>query len=458
MSLTLTMLGVLPMFPSQAGASSSSSDRQLAESYRQGCAGFSASRGGLGVSPDFLSRHSTYFGLSDHALRSTFLSSPGEGELLAASARQGIHQRDIRQHWRDEYLASVNGAVTRTTPQQGVTHLGHINPEVAAPEASLDLRAEAFYDACNPCRGADRLSLLDRQFEEALFLHDDESNLQPGVTPERVGVAISCPATCQPPSCGSSSTEKLPDELENIVEQHNVLIEKIIQRRRDTALVLANLERERNKRKEKATRRQREYLLRRAEAMSFADEFLPSCEHFERNCKVKFECCEQLYSCHTCHNEDSERSCGNDEIRSIDATLIECNLCHVQQAITEDSKNCSSCHLKLAKYFCFRCKHFARLDKDPFHCDKCGICRFSQDRSYHCDGCGICLDKYLKGKHTCRYVKDEKCGICFGGLFAGAIMLPCCHLLHKDCLKQLISFNQFRCPVCREPLPNCQFG
>ncbi len=453
------MWGVLPVLPSKAGASSNSSGRQLAESYRHDCAGFSSSRGGLGVPPGCPLGHSTYFRLSDQALCSTFLSSPGEGELLA-SARQDIHQRAIRQQWQDEYLASANsaGAVARTTPQQGVTHLGHINPEAAAPEASLDLRSEAFCDACDPCREPDRSKPLDRQFEEAISPHDDESDLQPDMTPEGVGVAISCPATHQLPSCGYSSTDKLLDELENIVEQNSVLIEKVIQRLRNMELAQANLKREQKKTEKEEARRQRENLLRRAEAMSFANEFLPSCKHYQRNCKVKFECCEQLYSCHRCHNEDSERSCENDQLRAGHAIFIECNLCHVQQAITEDSKFCSNCHLKLAKYFCFECKHFVCLDKDPYHCDKCGVCRFQKSLAYHCDGCGVCLDINLKGKHKCRYVKDEKCGICLGSIFTKPFILPCCHALHEDCLKRLMSFNCFRCPICREPLPNYQFG
>ena len=44
--------------------------------------------------------------------------------------------------------------------------------------------------------------------------------------------------------------------------------------------------------------------------------------------------------------------------------------------INEGSQVCSSCGTKLSEYFCFKCKHFTGVHKNPFHCDKCGICRY----------------------------------------------------------------------------------
>ena len=44
--------------------------------------------------------------------------------------------------------------------------------------------------------------------------------------------------------------------------------------------------------------------------------------------------------------------------------------------INEGSQTCSSCGTRLSEYFCFKCKHFTGVDKNPFHCDKCGICRY----------------------------------------------------------------------------------
>ena len=43
--------------------------------------------------------------------------------------------------------------------------------------------------------------------------------------------------------------------------------------------------------------------------------------------------------------------------------------------IAEDSAKCRSCGAKMSAYFCGICKHFTSIDKNPYHCDKCGICR-----------------------------------------------------------------------------------
>lgn len=37
---------------------------------------------------------------------------------------------------------------------------------------------------------------------------------------------------------------------------------------------------------------------------------------------------------------------------------------------------CSRCKIKFAEYFCSICKHLTGTDDNPYHCDKCGICRY----------------------------------------------------------------------------------
>ena len=44
--------------------------------------------------------------------------------------------------------------------------------------------------------------------------------------------------------------------------------------------------------------------------------------------------------------------------------------------IGEDSAHCRKCGGKMSAYFCAICKHFTSIDKNPYHCDKCGICRW----------------------------------------------------------------------------------
>jgi hypothetical protein len=37
---------------------------------------------------------------------------------------------------------------------------------------------------------------------------------------------------------------------------------------------------------------------------------------------------------------------------------------------------CSRCNAKFARYFCGLCKHLTGTDDNPYHCEKCGICRW----------------------------------------------------------------------------------
>jgi hypothetical protein len=40
------------------------------------------------------------------------------------------------------------------------------------------------------------------------------------------------------------------------------------------------------------------------------------------------------------------------------------------------TSNCVSCGVQFGKYFCAICRMYDDTDKQQFHCDQCGICRF----------------------------------------------------------------------------------
>ena len=42
----------------------------------------------------------------------------------------------------------------------------------------------------------------------------------------------------------------------------------------------------------------------------------------------------------------------------------------------KNSQHCTKCHKKFAEFFCVTCKHLTGMDDNPYHCDKCGICRW----------------------------------------------------------------------------------
>ncbi|KAL9966923.1 hypothetical protein ACROYT_G025064 [Oculina patagonica] len=177
----------------------------------------------------------------------------------------------------------------------------------------------------------------------------------------------------------------------------------------------------------------------------------PVCSHYQRRCLVRFPCCEKFHPCHRCHNESE--GCSDDQARAINATHIRCTICYHEQAIDEQSQTCGGCKSKMSEYFCPTCKHFTSVDKNPFHCDKCGICRIHRDRSFHCDVCNVCLDKRLQGKHKCRPDSGhDECCICLEDAFSGCQILPCSHKVHKDCAIAMIQNGVRTCPICRHPL------
>ncbi|XP_046851518.1 uncharacterized protein LOC124444888 isoform X2 [Xenia sp. Carnegie-2017] len=173
---------------------------------------------------------------------------------------------------------------------------------------------------------------------------------------------------------------------------------------------------------------------------SFFDELVSSgsqwlCTHYKRHCFVQFECCDQFWPCHRCHNNQS--SCGKKKkLKSRDAKRVKCARCGLEQPFQQF---CSRCKIKFAEYFCSICKHLTGTDDNPYHCDKCGICRVHKDRSFHCDVCGVCLDIQLRGNHKCREGSaHDECCICLEDAFTGCQILPCSHKVHKECAVQMI--------------------
>ena len=102
-----------------------------------------------------------------------------------------------------------------------------------------------------------------------------------------------------------------------------------------------------------------------------------ACEHYDRYCEVKFACCESFWPCHRCHNVKSK--CNEKKLKSRDIKKLKCRRCGKIQDFPKDSQHCVECNLKFADYFCPLCQHLTGRQNNPFHCKKCGICRYVCD-------------------------------------------------------------------------------
>jgi RING finger/CHY zinc finger protein 1 len=97
-------------------------------------------------------------------------------------------------------------------------------------------------------------------------------------------------------------------------------------------------------------------------------------------------------------------------------------------------------------------------ENEPYHCDKCGICRVGgKDNFEHCDTCGMCIKKDDFDNHNCQagiLMAKAKCPVCYEDLFSSRTAcheLPCNHTLHWKCFLELSSVD-LRCPICKKTM------
>lgn len=134
-------------------------------------------------------------------------------------------------------------------------------------------------------------------------------------------------------------------------------------------------------------------------------------------------------------------------------THLQCAACGCKQEISD---KCESCGKLFAKYFCNKCKLLIEKEVDAYHCDKCGICRGNKTDHFHCDECNVCMATALRGNHKCFTDRGhDPCAVCYEEVFKGAIILPCFHMIHKECGENLLRFGSRTCPMCRSDIfPN----
>jgi len=175
-------------------------------------------------------------------------------------------------------------------------------------------------------------------------------------------------------------------------------------------------------------------------------EHFKHCEHYIRNCKFVSPCCGKIYTCRFCHNENESH-----EINRFEVKEIICSKCNHKQNV---SNQCINCGIKFAKYFCKTCNFFDdRIERDYYHCDKCGICRVGDGKKYvHCDSCNTCIID--NDNHVCRTnAFHNECPICLENLFYSirpSCILECGHPIHIECLNNCIKNNKINCSLCRK--------
>jgi len=172
------------------------------------------------------------------------------------------------------------------------------------------------------------------------------------------------------------------------------------------------------------------------------------CEHYVRRCRLVAPCCDKEYVCRHCHNEAETHAMNRHDV-----TEVVCDECNNRQPV---SASCNACGIQFAAYFCAVCNFFDdRIERNYYHCDKCGICRVKGDRGdyVHCDVCRTCVSAE---HHLCKAERfHTDCPICLENLFDSikpANVLPCGHPIHAHCLITCFQQNRLSCPLCRKTM------
>ncbi len=193
------------------------------------------------------------------------------------------------------------------------------------------------------------------------------------------------------------------------------------------------------------------------------------CSHYDKkNYYFKFNCCGIYDPCKRCHME--RNTCQFDKICVNEITCSECN------KTQEPSEFCIECSIKFANSYCAICNIWTQ-QKEIFHCDSCGVCRIgNKENIFHCHNCDACfatknLITNQPIKHKCfQYVtnknisnnesrkislKESSCVVCMELIFysqESSTFLMCGHPIHKNCFKQMIQQQNYKCPCCKKSI------
>ncbi|KAK4790670.1 hypothetical protein SAY86_017974 [Trapa natans] len=184
------------------------------------------------------------------------------------------------------------------------------------------------------------------------------------------------------------------------------------------------------------------------------------CEHYRRRCRIRAPCCNNVFACRHCHNEATSSLSNpkhHHELVRHNVSQVICAVCDTEQEVMQV---CSNCGVKMGEYFCSICKFYDDdTGKNQFHCDECGICRVGgRENFFHCPKCGSCYTISLRDNHHCiENSMKSHCPVCYEYLFDSikiTHIMKCGHTIHMDCLKEMATQNQYRCPICSKTVLN----
>ncbi|KAK2983119.1 hypothetical protein RJ640_022591 [Escallonia rubra] len=179
------------------------------------------------------------------------------------------------------------------------------------------------------------------------------------------------------------------------------------------------------------------------------------CSHYQRRCRIRAPCCDEVFDCRHCHNEAKNSIHVDQKLRHDvprhQIKQVICSLCGTEQEVRQNCVNCGVC---MGRYFCGSCNLYDDdTSKKQYHCDGCGICRIGgQENFFHCNKCRCCFSTLLKDDHPCvEGAMHHDCPVCFEYLFEtrnDVSVMRCGHTMHRSCLDEMKEHSQYACPLC----------
>ncbi|XP_074316974.1 zinc finger protein BRUTUS-like At1g18910 isoform X2 [Silene latifolia] len=186
------------------------------------------------------------------------------------------------------------------------------------------------------------------------------------------------------------------------------------------------------------------------------------CKHYKQNCKLVASCCNQIFTCRRCHDEEIYHDDGiYDHVMDRKSTTqMMCMRCLEIQPIGRACSTPSCNEYSMARYYCKICKLFDD-EREIYHCPYCNLCRVGKGLGidyYHCMKCNACMSRF-RPLHVCieRSIED-KCSICQEEMFTSTNplkSLPCGHAMHSTCFEDYI-WTRYTCPICSKSLGDMQ--
>ncbi|XP_018436403.1 zinc finger protein BRUTUS-like At1g18910 isoform X2 [Raphanus sativus] len=178
------------------------------------------------------------------------------------------------------------------------------------------------------------------------------------------------------------------------------------------------------------------------------------CKHYKRSCKLLAPCCNHLFTCIRCHDEEVDHLIDRKQI-----TKMMCMKCMTIQPLGATCSNVS-CNSSMGKYYCKICKLFED-DREIYHCPYCNLCRVGKGLGidyFHCMKCNACMSRTLV-EHVCiEKCLEDNCPICHEYIFTSnspVKALPCGHVMHSTCFQEY-TCSHYTCPICSKSLGDMQ--